>query len=46
MPKILISILSDHIIPNYLYYKETERAYDDLIFVTTEYAKQKKMVKI
>jgi len=41
MSKVLISILSDHIIPNYLYFKETEGSYDDMLFITTCYAEEK-----
>ena len=37
MAKILISLLSDHIIPNYLFIKETERQFDDYIFIGTKY---------
>jgi hypothetical protein len=43
MSKVLISILSDHIIPNYLYIKETEGMYDEMVFVTTEYAEKKEI---
>lgn len=43
MSKILISILSDHIIPNYLYIKETVGKYDEMIFVTTDYAEDKEI---
>jgi len=41
MVKILISILSDHIIPNYLFIKEKSNAFDKLIFITTQYVEQK-----
>lgn len=40
MAKVLISILSDHIIPNYLFIKETTGEYDKHIFITTDYAEQ------
>lgn len=43
MTKILISILSDHIIPNYLFYKETEGEFDRLMFITTCYAEGKEI---
>ncbi len=37
MARILISLLSDHIIPNYLFIKETEGQFDELVFISTEY---------
>lgn len=37
MARILISLLSDHIIPNYLFIKETEGQFDQLVFISTEY---------
>lgn len=43
MAKILISILSDHIIPNYLFIKECGKEFDELCFVTTEYARTKEI---
>ena len=43
MAKVLISILSDHIIPNYLFIKECGMDYDELCFVTTEYARKKEI---
>jgi len=41
MPKVLVSILSDHIIPNYLFIKEMAGLYDELLFVSTEYVESK-----
>lgn len=32
----LVSLISDHLLPNYLFIKEMEGKYDDLLFVTTE----------
>jgi hypothetical protein len=40
MSRILISILSDHVIPNYLFIKEVGDDFDDMIFITTEYAEK------
>lgn len=45
MSKVLISVLSDHIIPNYLFIKETKGCYDEMLFVTTSYAEQKEIGK-
>jgi hypothetical protein len=42
MKKVLISILSDHIIPNYLYAKEMEGKYDEYIFITTKHSEERK----
>ncbi len=36
MERILISILSEHLIPNYLYIKEFPDSFDKLVFVTTD----------
>ena len=36
MKNILISILSDHTIPNFLFIKETQGEYDQNIFITTQ----------
>lgn len=36
----LISIISDHLLPNYLFIKEMEGKYDDLLFVTTKHMQQ------
>jgi len=38
---IIVSILSDHAIPNYLFIKEMEGKYDKLVFITTEYVANK-----
>jgi len=43
MARVLISILSDHIIPNYLYIKEMSGMFDDQIYITTEYAEKKEI---
>jgi hypothetical protein len=32
----LVSLISDHLLPNYLFIKEMKGNYDDLVFVTTE----------
>ena len=34
--RVLISILSHHLVPNYLFIREMEGLYDELIFLTTE----------
>lgn len=36
MARVLVSILSKHTMPNYLFIKEMEGQYDDLLFITTE----------
>ncbi len=36
MARILISLLSDHVIPNYIFIKETEGQFDDFVFISTE----------
>ena len=35
MSKIIVSILSDHLLPNFLFIKEMEGQYSDLLFVST-----------
>ena len=35
MKKILVSILSEHVVPNYLFIKEMKGNFDELLFVTT-----------
>ncbi|MBP8090956.1 MAG: DUF1887 family protein [Phocaeicola sp.] len=41
--RILISLLSDHIIPSYLYIKETEDEFDQMIFITTDHTEKMKI---
>ncbi len=35
MSKTIVSILSDHLLPNFLFIKEMEGQYSDLLFVST-----------
>ena len=42
MKKILVSILSDHLVPNYLFIKEKRGQHNDLLFIETTYIKEKK----
>lgn len=37
---ILISLLSEHLLPNYLFIKEMEGKYDELLFITTSRMKE------
>jgi len=41
MKTYLVSIISEHLLPNYLFIKEMEGKYDDLIFITTSEMIQK-----
>ncbi|MDD4029785.1 MAG: DUF1887 family CARF protein, partial [Caldisericia bacterium] len=41
MAKILISILSDNLIANFLFYKEKQQEFDEQIFITTPEMKDK-----
>lgn len=43
MAKILISILSDQLIPNYLFIKESACEYDKLLFISTQEMEKKKV---
>ncbi|MBQ3657925.1 MAG: hypothetical protein II956_13985 [Bacteroidales bacterium] len=38
--RILVSILSDHTIPNFLFIKETQGEYDQNIFIITDDVKK------
>ena len=38
--RILISLLSDHIIPSYLYIKEAKDEFDQMVFITTEHTEK------
>ena len=42
MSRILVSILSDHTIPNFLFIKETHGEYDQNIFITTQQVEDNK----
>ena len=45
MKRILISVLSDYLQPNFLLIKELEGEYDELIFITTEIMESKNKKK-
>jgi len=45
MKTVIVSLLSDHLIPNYLFIKEMAGEYDDLVFITTDYVAQKHIGK-
>jgi len=45
MKRVIVSILSDHVIPNYLFIKEMEGKYDELVFITTDYVLKKEIAK-
>lgn len=42
MKKILVSILSDQLVPNYLFIKEKRGQFNDLLFIETTYIKEKR----
>lgn len=41
MKKVLVSILSDHLVPNYLFIKEMRGQYNELLFIGTPYTESK-----
>lgn len=41
MKKVLVSILSDHLVPNYLFIKEMHGQYNELLFIGTPYTESK-----
>ena len=41
MKKVLVSILSDHLVPNYLFIKEMRGQYNELLFIGTRYTESK-----
>lgn len=41
MKKVLVSILSDHLVPNYLFIKEMRGQYNELLFIRTPYTESK-----
>lgn len=41
MKKVLVSILSDHLVPNYLFIKEMRGQYYELLFIGTPYTESK-----
>lgn len=43
MKKILVSILSDHLVPNYLFIKEMQGQFNDLLFIGTPYTEEKRI---
>lgn len=36
MTRILVSIMSDHAVPNYLYMREEQGTYDEMVFISTQ----------
>lgn len=42
MSRIIVSILSEHSIPNFLFMKEMERRYDEMLFITTAQVDEKR----
>lgn len=43
MKKVLVSILSDHLVPNYLFIKEMRGQYNELLFIGTPYTESKEI---
>lgn len=43
MKRVLVSILSKHTIPNFLFIKEMKGEYDELLFITTEKSESKEV---
>ncbi|GAB6975101.1 Card1-like endonuclease domain-containing protein [Prevotella falsenii] len=45
MKKILVSILSDHLVPNYLFIKEMRGQFNELLFIGTPYVEEKRIAE-
>ena len=43
MKRVLVSILSDHLIPNYLFIKEMRGQFNELLFINTPYVEERQI---
>ena len=43
MKRVLVSILSDHLIPNYLFIKEMRGQFNELLFIDTPYVEERQI---